>query len=149
MNVCFVSDKNSLKEAALEMIEGFCEIVALPPKNIDVLVLEGNGDMSAFADRNIDTCIFSNANALKILDLKNVNSAVSCGMQGLDTVTFSSISEDSALVCIRRRIIFCGKVIEPCEFKAPFYSHLGLYKNLVISLLKYFVHSIGENNETV
>lgn len=149
MNICFTSDKNLLKEATLINVEGFREITAPPPNNIDVLVLDGNGDVSGYIDKNIDTCIFSSSNALKILELKNVNSAVSCGMQGLDTVTFSSISEDSALVCIRRRIVFCKKVIDPCEFKAPFHSHLGLYKNLVISLLRYLAQSLGENNETV
>lgn len=139
MNICFASQKRGIKIATLNSINGFYEIFAPPPKDIDILVLNGDCDMSPFVDQNIDTCIFDSKNALKVLELKKVNSAVSCGMEGLDSVTFSSISEDTALVCIRRPIVFKGKAYEPCEFKASFNTKCGIYQNLAVSLVEYLV----------
>ncbi len=149
MNICFTSDKSGIKKAAQKSIEGFFEVFAPPPKNIDVLVLDGGSDITAFFDCNIDTCIFDGSNALKVLELKNVKSAVSCGMQRLDSVTFSSISEDSAVVCIRRPILFCEKIVYPCEFKTSFIGSMGIYRNLVLALLSYLAQAEGDEDEEI
>lgn len=139
MNICFASQKSGLKKATLNSIDGFYEIFAPPPNDIDILVLNGDCDVAPFVHQSVDTCIFESKNALKVLELKKVNSAVSCGMEGLDSVTFSSISEDTALVCIRRPIVFKGKSFEPCEFKAKFNTKYGIYQNLVMSLVEHLV----------
>ena len=144
MNICFASDTNRLKRSALDSVDGFYEIFSKPPHNIDILVLNGDCDISEYIGCNIDTCIFSVENSLKLLELKNVNSAISCGMQDIDSVTFSSISEDSALVCIRRKLFFNNRFIEPCEFKASFNRRFGIFQNLVISLIDFLSNRKGE-----
>lgn len=144
MNVCFASEKNTIKNITLNKVRGFREVFAPPPDVIDVLVVSGDCDVSEFLDRNIDTCIFHSENVTKVMELKNVNSAISCGMQGIDSVTFSSISEDSALVCIRRSLKFKGTVIDPCEFKASFDGRLGIFYNLVISMIDFLSDVKGE-----
>ncbi len=149
MNICFTSNQNRIKQSVLQSLNGFHEVYSLPPKDIDVLVLDGKCDVSAFLDCNIDTCIFDGRNSLKVLELKNVNSAVSCGMQGLDSVTFSSISEDSALVCIRRPILFCEKTLYPCEFKTVFDGSMGIYRNLVLALLSHLAQIEGDKDEKI
>lgn len=144
MNICFTSDKSGLKNITLSNLHGFYEIFSTPPKYVDILVINGDGDISDYADCNIDTCIFDSNYASKVLELKNVNSAISCGMQGLDSVTFSSISDDSALVCIRRRLIFNQRTIDPCEFKTHFNSRIGIFQNLVISMIDFLSNIEGE-----
>lgn len=143
MNVCFTSEKNGLKNTVLGRVKGYSEIFSPPPKQIDLLVING-GDVSEYRDRNIDACIFDTKYSSMVLELKNVNSAISCGMQGLDSVTFSSISEDSALVCIRRSIIFGNNVIDPCEFKTDFDSQVGIFHNLVTSMIGFLTELKGE-----
>lgn len=143
MNVCFTSDKNGLKDNVLGRVNGYIEIFSPPPRNIDLLVVNG-GEVTRFIDRNIDTCIFDSKYSSKVLELKNVNSAISCGMQGLDSVTFSSISEDTALVCIRRRIIFGKVAVDPCEFKTDFDPEVGIFHNLVISMIGFLTDLKGD-----
>lgn len=144
MNICFASDKNGLKNLTLDSVQGFYEVFMPLPEYVDILVINGDSDVSEYVNRNIDTCIFDSNYAMKVLELKNVNSAISCGMQDIDSVTFSSISEDSALVCIRRRLIFNNRFIEPCEFKASFNRRFGIFQNLVISLIDFLSNRKGE-----
>lgn len=111
------------------------EIDSCTTQKIDVLVLTENCDVDKYADLNIDVCIFENSNINTLYKLKNVHNAVSCGMSENDSVTFSSISEDSSLVCIRRQIPFQKSIIHPCEFKASFSRSLDIYSNLALSLV--------------
>ena len=106
-------------------------------KNIDIFVFNGNGNIDAYVDTDIDVCIFEKSNINNLYKLKKVRNAVSCGMELNDSVTFSSISEDTAVVCIRREILLPNKVVYPCEFKAPFNNDLGLYMNLAVSLVDF------------
>ena len=137
MNICFTSSDSPCKERFLNETKGFVKVFSPPPKDIDILVFEKGGDASGYYDSNVDLCIFSSDNAEQVLKLRNVNTVVSCGMCALDSVTFSSIGDDTALVCIRRRIVSCGKVFEPCEFKTNFSLRHGVYQNLVFSLLRF------------
>ena len=108
-------------------------------QKLDVLVLTENCDVDKYADLNIDVCIFENSNINNLYKLKNVRNAVSCGMGANDSVTFSSISDDTSLVCIRRQIAFQKRIIYPCEFKASFFDSLDIYSNLAISLIKFLL----------
>ena len=135
MNICFASDNSGIKKLALDNVKGFREVFSPLPEFIDILVLNGDCDVSNYIDSNY---------SLKVSELKNVNSVISCGMQGLDSVTFSSISDTTALVCIRRRIVFANTIIDPCEFKTPFDSRIGIFHNLVISILDFLTDIKGE-----
>lgn len=111
---------------------------------IDVFVFDGKGNIDSYVDTDIDVCIFDKSNINNLYKLKNVHNAVSCGMDLTDSVTFSSISEDSALVCIRRSIMLNGYIAEPCEFKAPFDNDIGIYYNLVVAMIDYLTRLKGE-----
>ena len=103
--------------------------------SIDLLVLIGDCDVKSFVNTQIDVCVFEKSNFRKVGILNKVKNLVSCGMNDFDTVTFSSISEDSASLCIRRTI----NRVYPCEFKTKFYKDMDLYSNLVVSLILYFL----------
>lgn len=52
------------------------------------------------------------------------------GMAHCDAVSFSSIGEDEALLCVQQEICLRGKNIEPFETKVRFDRNFSLYKNL-------------------
>ena len=108
-------------------------------EKIDVLVLTDNSDLDKYTDLTIDVCIYDNSNINSLYKLKKVHNAVSCGMGESDSVTFSSISGGTSLVCIRRQIIFDKKIIYPCEFRSVYFHSLDLYSNLAFSLIKYLM----------
>lgn len=139
MNICFASGNGKLKNMALDNLKEFYEVFSPLPEIIDILVINGDCDISNYINSNIDACIFDSNYALKVRELKNVNSAISCGMQDIDSVTFSSISEDSAIVCIRRSLYFGNSFIDPCEFKVCFDRQYGIYHNLVLSLIDFLI----------
>ena len=55
------------------------------------------------------------------------------GMGSSDPVTFSSIGEDRALLCLQQEILFCGREIVPFERPVPFRRNFSLYKNLAVT----------------
>ncbi len=135
MNICFAACKDTLKKITKDRVEGFDEVFAPIPEKVDVLVLSGDCDVTDYTDKEIEVCIFGSENSEKVLSLKKVRNVISCGMESLDSVTFSSIGDENALACIRRRILFYDKSIEPCEFKVRFDTSRGIYYNLVVALL--------------
>ena len=58
MNICFASDNSGIKKLALDNVKGFREVFSPLPEFIDILVLNGDCDVSNYIDSNIDTCIF-------------------------------------------------------------------------------------------
>jgi hypothetical protein len=55
------------------------------------------------------------------------------GMNQEDPVTFSSIGDDTAMLCLQQEIFLMGKSIVPFEKKVPFDRNFSLYKNLASS----------------
>ena len=55
------------------------------------------------------------------------------GMKCADPVTFSSIGDDTAMLCLQQEIFWKGKSIVPFEKKVPFDRNFTLYKNLAAS----------------
>ena len=55
---------------------------------------------------------------------------LSGGMSREDSITFSSIGEDSAMLCLQKEIFLGGKSIVPFEKKVLFDRNFSLYKNL-------------------
>ena len=52
------------------------------------------------------------------------------GMNREDSVSFSSIGEEEALLCLEREIFLGEKSIVPFEMKVPFDRSFSLYKNI-------------------
>lgn len=52
------------------------------------------------------------------------------GMALSDTVSFSSIGEEDAMLCVQREICLLGRNIVPFETKVRFDRNFSLYKNL-------------------
>ena len=55
------------------------------------------------------------------------------GMRNFDPVTFSSIGDDTAMLCLQQEIFWKGKSVVPFEKKVPFDRDFSLYKNLAAS----------------
>ncbi len=62
------------------------------------------------------------------------------GMSREDPVTFSSIGDDTAMLCLQQEIFLRGKSVVPFEKKVPFDRNFSLYKNLAAS----FTFSLAE-----
>ena len=80
--------------------------------------------------------------ALKKL-MENKITTVSCGMSNKDTMVLSSVTDDTASVCLQRKIITInGNEVEPCEFpvklKTPItdYALLAAFAILLLSDIK-------------
>ena len=57
------------------------------------------------------------------------------GMNQEDTVTFSSIREESAMLCLQKEIFYGKKIILPFESPVLFDRNYGLYHNLATGFL--------------
>ena len=144
MNICFTPQASQYKKDTLNNAEGFREIFGRMPSHIDILVVSDIDDIDDFVKCNIDTCVCFGDNASKTARLKAVNSIISCGMNFFDSVTFSSIGEDTSLICIRRPLVVLDKIVEPCEFKFPFDRTKSIYQNLVVGLISHITNEIKE-----
>ena len=87
-------------------------------KNGIIIILDNAKD---FADKSINgmvgICEDCNKNAIDIFS-KNNMPVITCGMNVKNTVTFSSINDNSLIVSLQRVITDSkGKEIEPTEFK--------------------------------
>ena len=85
-------------------------------KNATLLVLNKTKTQKISIDSSIKgICESSNQNALNILKHNNIPTIV-CGTSNTDTITFSSITDDKALISVQRQIKTTnGRIIEPCE----------------------------------
>ena len=112
--------------------------------SVDVLIVDGGASLERFRTRRIDTCICPSSRYFDVISSMHVRSAVSCGMREKDSVTFSRIGESDAMVCLKRRVNFLSAEFEPCEFRVNFDRTRGLYANLALGALEYFVKNFGE-----
>ena len=62
--------------------------------------------------------------------------ALSCGMSPRDTLTFSSLSEESALLCLTRSFVYGGRLYEPMEVRVRHLPTLSLYQNLTRAFIE-------------
>ena len=142
MNICFTPSASQCKKDTLNNVVGFHEVFDATPETVDVLVVSDADDVDAFIKCNIDTCVCFGDCVYKTSRLEAVKSIVSCGMNFYDSVTFSSIGEDTSLICIRRPLAILDRIIEPCEFKFPFDRGRSIYQNLVVGLISHIVKEI-------
>lgn len=68
---------------------------------------------------------------------------LSGGMNPADPVTLSSISEQSAMLCLQQEVIVSHQSIVPFEKKIPFDHGISLYKNIAVG----FALAIAEQIE--
>lgn len=127
-------------------------------KNISVLhgkipadVLISDEKYLFIGDNFQKTLIFAPSDS-KISDSANRKNIFLCGMHLNDAVTFSSIGETSAFICLQKEMEFCGMKILPFESKVNFDRNYGLYKNIsvgfIITLLDlYFSEKFDGTNE--
>lgn len=63
-----------------------------------------------------------------------VSRLVSCGMSEKDTVNFSSIDGERAVLCVQRNIA-CGTIqLESGEYPVKYNANLSIYNNIVLSV---------------
>ncbi|MBR7133010.1 MAG: hypothetical protein IKD04_05705 [Clostridia bacterium] len=87
--------------------------------NNGIAVFIGNTDkfkQQRFPKGIIGVCEEGNRNALELFS-KSPISVICCGMNSKNTITLSSLSDDTVLTTVQRTIITDnGTEIEPCEF---------------------------------
>ena len=111
---------------------------------VDILVVDAVAAIDTFRNRKVDTCFCPSSRFYDVVNSIKVKSAVSCGMRERDSVTFSCIGEDEAMICLKRRILFLDKEFDPCEFKIHFNRSRALYTNLALGTLEYLVNNYGD-----
>lgn len=144
MNIFFLDNNDKYQNDFLNNCPTFSRCDDESSASVDVLVIDGNSTLDKFASRRVDTCFCPSSRFFDVVSSMHVRSAVSCGMRERDSVTFSSIGETDAMVCLKRRVNFLDAEFEPCEFRVPFDRTRGLYANLALGTLEFFVKNYGE-----
>ena len=63
-------------------------------------------------------------------------SLVFCGMKGHHTLLFSSLREQSGLLCLQRSVVFRGEELPIGEYPVDIFREGSLYENLVCSFIR-------------
>ena len=89
----------------------------IPKRQTDFDIVTEYSENIDFPPGSIGVCEDSNSEALKLL-MKNCVPVISCGMNGKNTVTLSSVGGSSALVSLQRTVTdIYGSDREPAEFR--------------------------------
>ena len=92
-----------------------------------------------FPSGTIGICEDTDIKALNLF-LENHTPVISCGMNGKNTVTLSSLEDNIPLITLQRRITdLKGRIIEPAEFKINLkknYSPFSIMASVTILLLE-------------
>ena len=107
----------------------------------DVVILPKGGTLSDSAPKKC-ALFLVDAEEKSLPEALSAAAALSCGMCAHDTVSFSSVSEKEAQLCLTRAFFFHNTLIEPQEKKVPFDPTLSLYQNLTRGLLLTLSHII-------
>ena len=108
-----------------------------------IFILKENADPRTIKDLSKDIItIVHSENREHVTFLSNFQSpAISCGMFEKDTFTFSSISQEDAIVSLQRPIMALTKnKVEPCEMPVDFSGPCNEYALLVFCALKKLLH---------
>ncbi len=144
MNIFFLDNKDLYKNSFVNACDDFNVFEDDENVPVDVLVIDGGANLDRFRNRFVDTCLCPSSRYFDVISSMRVRSAVSCGMREKDSVTFSSIGENEAMVCLKRCVNFLSSEFEPCEFRVEFNRSRGLYTNLALGALEYFVKNFGD-----
>lgn len=83
--------------------------------------------------------IFLVPGSAKIFALPEKGLLLTGGMNREDPVSFSSIGEEEALLCLGREIFLREKSLFPFEMKVPFDRNFSLYKNMALGFARTLV----------
>ena len=139
-DITYISDKFIKSGKKGLTILNIHKIVEL---NIDKGIAVMIGDTSRFSSQKfpkgiIGICDCYNKNSLEIF-AKHPMEVITCGMGRKNTVTFSSINQDTALLTFQRNITdFSGRTIEPAEYRLKLktkYNNFSVMASFTILLL--------------
>lgn len=89
----------------------------IPNRRTDFDIITEYSENIDFPTDSVGVCEDSNSEALKLL-MKNGIPVISCGMNGKNTVTLSSVGDSAALVSLQRTVTdIYGRDREPAEFR--------------------------------
>ena len=159
-------DKTLKNMIIKEIATDFCVIYY----NGDKLLSSGDGEKILLIESDnineIETeCIIILKNNLKTEKIKNLNEnsiviinsgnkshiewmsgldagVITCGMLAKDTMTFSSISENSAVISLQRSLPLKNTVIEPFEMPVTKHKDFDEYSMLSIAILKLIISNL-------
>ncbi len=144
MNIFFADNGERYKSVFVNECPDFNIYEEKEAETVDVLVVDACSSIDKFRARNVNTCFCPSSRYFDVVSTMKVKSAISCGMREKDSVTFSSISETEAMICLKRKIVFFDVEFEPCEFRVKFSRSRGLYSNLALGALKFFIYNSGD-----
>lgn len=104
-------------------------------------IFERDADIAAAGRRltmahNAEILLINSEKLPEIDGFGKARRLVSCGMSEKDTVNFSSIDADRAVLCVQRGIV-CGNVqLESGEYPVEYDRNLSIYNNIVLSICK-------------
>lgn len=85
---------------------------------------------------NAEILLVNSEKLPEIGGIGKVSRLVSCGMSEKDTVNFSSIDGERAVLCVQRGIM-CGDIrLESGEYPVKYDRNLSIYNNIVLSICK-------------
>lgn len=91
----------------------------------------------------IGICNEDNINALKLFKDNNIP-VITCGRGNKNTITVSSVAEDSVLLSLQRGISdINGRYIEPCEIKVQLSKNEDLFSHLAATAVS-LIYSVAD-----
>ncbi len=137
---------NYISDKTVCSLEGVFTVVS-EYKNIDLKLDSGVAVICDSTDRFnkqsfpkgiIGICEDTNTNALNLF-FKNRTPVISCGMNGKNTITLSSLDDNTLFATLQRSVTdLKGRVIEPAEFKIKLnkcFSPFAVMASVAILLL--------------
>ncbi len=141
MNIVLCDKSDSLKKFFIgEKVFDLYNLYEYNNKKADILIVdEYPCDVKPYEKIEAEACFLPIHRIHDTIGRFKMKSAISCGMSSKDSITYSSINDEKALICIQRRIIFNGKAYEPCEFPVMLNKNISDYQNLIAGTLKYLI----------
>lgn len=108
-----------------------CRVMQKNSVDADIAV---GGSAKLKLSHNAEILLVNSEKLPKIGGTGKVSRLVSCGMSEKDTVNFSSIDGERAILCVQRGIN-CGDVqLESGEYPVKYNTNLSIYNNIVLSV---------------
>ncbi|MBQ9940805.1 MAG: hypothetical protein IJO74_04630 [Clostridia bacterium] len=129
LKICISSHNNPLFAAVCSKLAGKALIIDNFSADCNILV----PSLVTIFDGYGDVCVLDSSRLQELSGKGKIGYAVSCGMGERDTVNFSSIDLDKAVLCVQRDINFRNFTLERGEFPTFYDQNLTIWQNLAVS----------------
>ncbi len=112
-----------------------CRVTRKFTANADIAVA-GNTKFNLV--HNAEMLLINSEKLPEIGGFGSVRRLVSCGMSEKDTLNFSSIDGERAVLCVQRDVICGAARLENGEYPVEYDRNLSIYNNIALSICKIF-----------